>query len=195
MGQANNLVGRERGITMLNGKALLFLAIIIIFGICSCSFGATVAQVAAGRAHTVALKSDGTVWAWGDNAYGQLGDGTTAQRAAPVQVSGLAGVTAIAASQYHTVALKGDGTVWALGENGFGQLGDGTTTERDTPVQVTGLTGATGIAAGNCHTVALKSDGTVWGWGYNGFGQLGDGTTTAWRPTPVQASGISGVIR
>ena len=90
----------------------------------------------------MALKSDGTVWAWGDNGYGQLGDGTTTDRTTPVQVSGLSGVTAIAAGCYHTVALKSDGTVWAWGYNGYGQLGDGTTTQRTTPVQVSGLYGS-----------------------------------------------------
>ena len=87
---------------MLKVKALLLLALILIAGLCSCSFGATVTQVAAGLAHTVALKSDGTVWAWGSNYYGQLGDGTTTDRLTPVQVSGLTGVTAIATGVAHT---------------------------------------------------------------------------------------------
>jgi alpha-tubulin suppressor-like RCC1 family protein len=177
---------------MLNGKALLAMALMLTLGICSCSFGATVTQVAAGEYHTVALKSDGTVWAWGYNTYGQLGDGTNTNRITPVQVSGLSGVTAIAAGYYDTVALKSDGTVWAWGWNGYGQLGDGTATNRTTPVQVSGLSGVTAIAAGANHTVALKSDGTVWAWGSNGYGQLGDGTTTN-RWTRVQVSGLSGV--
>ena len=98
-------------------------------------------QIAAGGLHTVALKSDGTVWAWGYNGYGQLGDGTTTNRLTPVQVSSLSGVTAIAAGVYHTLALKSDGTVWAWGYNGDGRLGDGTTTNRTTPVQVSSLSG------------------------------------------------------
>ena len=89
--------------------------------------------------HTIALKNDGTVWTWGYNYYGQLGDGTTTNRSTPVQVSGLSGVTAIAGGGNHTIALKNDGTVWTWGYNYSGQLGDGTTTDRNTPVQVAGL--------------------------------------------------------
>lgn len=112
-----------------------------------------VTAIAAGGGHTVALKNDGTVWAWGSNDHGLLGDGTTTDRYAPVQVSGLTGVTAIAASGTHTVALKNDGTVWVWGL----MIPDDATT----PVQVPGLTGVTAIAAGS-FTVALKNDGTVW---------------------------------
>ena len=96
----------------------------------------SVTAVAAGSGHTIALRSDGTVLAWGYNSYGQLGDGTTTWRDTPVQVSGLSGVTAIAGGSFYTVALKSDGTVWAWGDNSSGQLGDGTTTNSTTPVQV-----------------------------------------------------------
>src|SRR6185312_15197966 len=109
--------------------------------------------IAAGGTHVLALKSDGTVWAWGSNTSGQLGDGTTTQRAAPVQVTGLSGVTAIAAGSNHSLAVKSDGTVWAWGTNAAGQLGDGTTgaTPHPTPAQVPGLSGVTAIAAGGSH--------------------------------------------
>jgi len=150
-------------------------------------------MVAAGGYHSLALKSDGTVLAWGDNANGQFGDGTNTSRNTPVQVSGLTGVVNIAAGIIHSLALKSDGTVWAWGYNGHGQLGDGTTTGRNTPVQVSGLTGVVDIAAGTYHSLALKSDGTVWVWGSNNYGQLGDGTTTN-RNTPVQVSGLTGVV-
>ncbi|MBF0565842.1 MAG: DUF1566 domain-containing protein, partial [Nitrospirae bacterium] len=152
-----------------------------------------VIDIAAGGAiHTIALKGDGTVWTWGRNDFGELGDGTTTQRNTPVQVNGLTGVIAIAGGGLHTIALKGDGTIWAWGYNGDGELGDGTTTDRWTPVQVSGLTGVTAIAGGGYHTIALKSDGTVWTWGYNTYGQLGDGTTMD-RNTPVQVVGPNGV--
>ena len=151
------------------------------------------AAISAGGNHSLALKSDGTVYAWGWNQFGQLGDGTMTDRTTPVQVSGLSGVTAISAGGNHSLALKSDGTVWAWGWNSFGQLGDGTiTTNRLTPVQVSGLSGITAIAAGGEHSLALKQDGTVWAWGNNSFGQLGDGTTL-YRPTPVQVSNLSGI--
>jgi alpha-tubulin suppressor-like RCC1 family protein len=167
-------------------------------------FLGNVRAVTAGNYHMAALKNDGTVWSWGCNACGQLGDGTTTDRKTPVQVKGsggagfLGGVTAVTAGYSHTVALKGDGTVWAWGYNDHGQLGDGTTTDRWTPVQVKGPGGAgfledvAAIAAGFDHVMALKEDGTVWAWGCNDDGQLGDGTTT-WRSTPVQVKGPGGV--
>jgi alpha-tubulin suppressor-like RCC1 family protein len=160
-----------------------------------------VLAVAAGSAHSIALKNDGTVWAWGSNSNGQLGDGTTTERWTPVQVSGLAGVSAVAAGAAHSVALKNDGTVWAWGSNSNGQLGNGTRTDRSTPVQVSGLAGITAVAAGQSHSVALRNivglinDGTVWTWGSNSNGQLGNGTAGPGTDSsiPVQASGITGV--
>ena len=154
---------------------------------------ANVIAIAAGGSHTLALKSDGTVWAWGDNGYGHLGDGTTTERYTPVQVSGLTGVIAISAGGYHSAALKSDGTVWAWGWNCEGQLGNGTTSDVNPfPVQVSGLTAVKAIAAGANYSKALKSDGTVWAWGAGYYGQLGDGTTVS-KYTPVQVSGLTGV--
>ncbi|MDG4551260.1 MAG: hypothetical protein P9G45_12725 [Candidatus Contendobacter sp.] len=136
--------------------------------------------------HTVALKGDGTVWAWGNNATGQLGDGTTnTKRTSPVQARGLTNVVASAAGGLHTVALKGDGTVWAWGRNKEGQLGDGTATDRPTPVQVIGLSGVTAIAAGAAYSIALKSDGTLWAWGW-----INSTTNT----TPAQVSGLTDIV-
>ncbi|MBY9081309.1 RCC1 domain-containing protein, partial [Paenibacillus sp. CGMCC 1.18879] len=86
-----------------------------------------VTAIAAGSSHSLALKSDGSVWAWGYNGGGQLGDNSTTQRSVPVQVTGLTEVTAIAGGNNHSLALKSDGSVWAWGYNGGGQLGDGTT--------------------------------------------------------------------
>jgi len=149
-------------------------------------------NVAAGYAHSLALKTDGTVWAWGYNGYGQLGDNTTVQKTVPVQVSGLSGVTNVAAGAYHSLALKTDGTVWAWGYNGYGELGDNTTVQKTVPVQVSGLSGVTNVAAGVYHSLAVKTDGTVWAWGWNIYGQLGD-NTTANKSTPVQVSGLSDV--
>jgi len=165
----------------------------------------TIISMASGEYHALALKSDGTVWAWGSNSYGRLGDGTTTNRPTPVQVVGPGGngyltdVVAIAAGSDRSFALKSDGTVWAWGYNSIsGYLGDGTTTSRSTPVQVKGpdgvgyLTDVVAIAAGDDHTLALKSDGTVWAWGRNANGQLGNGTTSSSK-TPVQVHAPEGV--
>jgi uncharacterized delta-60 repeat protein len=137
--------------------------------------------------------STGTVWAWGWNGVGQLGDGTTTDRHAPVQVRGLSGVVSVSAGPWNTLAVRGDGTVWAWGWNGVGQLGDGTTIDRHTPIQVPGLTGVVAVAAGYYHSLALKGDGTVMAWGWNGVGQLGDGTNQR-RLTPAVVPGMNGVI-
>ena len=154
-----------------------------------------VTAIAAGGAfnhHSLALKSDGTVWAWGYNGGGELGNGTYTDNNTPVEVNGLSGVTAIAGGGFHGLALKSDGTVWAWGYNVSGQLGNGTNTTSNTPVQVSGLSGVAAIAGGDIHSLALKSDGTVWAWGYNLDGELGNGTYTD-SNTPVEVSGLSGV--
>ena len=148
--------------------------------------------IAAGGSHSLVLKDDMTVWAWGDNYSGQLGDGTTVDSSLPVKVSILTGVISIAAGYFHSLALKADGSVWAWGENYRGQLGDGTTTNSSIPVQVYGLSDIIGVAAGEYHSLALKADGSVWAWGENYRGQLGDGTTTN-SSTPVQVANLSGV--
>ena len=123
------------------------------------------------------MLGDGTARCWGNNWFGQLGDGTTTERHTPVAVSGLSNAVAIAAGNYHTCAVLGDGTARCWGRNDYGQLGDGTTTERHTPVAVSGLTNAVAVSAGGDHTCAVLSDGTARCWGDNSDGQLGDGTT------------------
>ncbi|NPD29551.1 RCC1 domain-containing protein, partial [Corallococcus exiguus] len=153
-----------------------------------------VVDIAAGNEHSLALKADGTVWAWGLNDLGQLGDNSTTQRLKPVKVSGLTGVAAVAAGYRYSLALKTDGTVWAWGDNDSGKLGDGTRVRKLKPVQVVGLTGVAGVSAGYGHSLAFKTDGTVWGWGSNSVGALGDGTNYYERLTPVQTSGLSGVV-
>jgi alpha-tubulin suppressor-like RCC1 family protein len=139
--------------------------------------GVTGAQsIAAGGSHTIVLGSDGTLWGWGANGEGQLGDGTFQDRLAPVQVAkGLGDVVAIAAGDAYTLALRRDGTVWAWGANWNNRLGDGTGENRAEPVQVTGLDGAVAVGA-SFHSLALRRDGTVWAWGSNDHAQLGDGT-------------------
>ena len=163
----------------------------------------SVIKVAAGRWHSLALKKDGTVWAWGDNITGQLGDGTTSDRKLPVQVKGLNGsgyltnIIAISAGNNFSLAVKNDGTVWAWGKNDFGQLGDGTIVNHLTPIQVKGvggvgyLTNIVAVACGGGYSIALKNDGTVYCWGLNDFGQLGNGTILSTN-TPIQVKGPNG---
>ena len=142
-------------------------------------------QVAAGNAHSVALRADGTVWTWGSDASGQLGnDAAFANQALPVQVAGLANVVQITAGSYHSLALRSDGTVWTWGRNDLGQGGDNTTTPHPTAVQVVGeaagnLTDVRAIAGGCNHSFAIKGDGTLRTWGSDVWGELGDGGSTA----------------
>lgn len=156
-------------------------------------------QVVAGGQHSCVLTANDGVKCWGDNYYGQLGDGTMTNRTTPVNVSGLgSGVSAIAAggsqaSGSHTCALSSDGGVKCWGRNTYGQLGDGTTTDRTAPVNVSGLgSGVSAIATGGLHACALTSAGAVKCWGYNSSGQLGDATTTISRITPVFVTGYRG---
>jgi len=143
--------------------------------------------------HSLALKRDGTVWTWGDNRFGQLGDGSTADRIVPAQVPGLSNVAAVSAGADHSVVLQRDGTLLAWGRNDHGQLGDGAQSAHvDAPIPVVALTGITAIAAGGRHTLALKSDRTVWAWGFNGDGELGDGST-ADRSLPGAVSALTGI--
>ena len=142
-----------------------------------------VASVAAGADHTMYVKTDGTLWATGSNAQGQLGDGGNLTSNTPVQVA--TGVASVAAGRVHTMYVKTDGTLWAMGDNRYGQLGDGTTTNRSSAVRV--ATGVASVAAGDDHTMYVKTDGTLWAMGYNLFGRLGDGTITN-RSTAVNVN-------
>ena len=150
---------------------------------------------ASGAGHTLALRSDGTVWAWGLGTNGQLGDGSAVTRSSAVQVMNLTDVIAISAGTAFSMALKSDGTVWTWGLNTSYQLGDGTVTQRNQPVIVPGLNGITRIAGGSIFSLALKNDGTVWAWGAltNNYGYIGDGTAGLMRPFPVQVEGLDHV--
>lgn len=130
-----------------------------------------VRSVAAGGDFTVALKTDGTLWAWGGNDYGQLGDGTLNSVSAPQQV--LDNVTAVSAGANATAAVRSDGTLWTWGDNLYGQLGDGTRDSVSAPHQV--LTDVRFAVMGDYHAAAISTDGTLYTWGSNLDGQLGTG--------------------
>lgn len=190
---------------------LLFLMVALFTLIC-CGCGSngndslvvktTSSVLAAGTAHSVFLKSDGTIWVWGENTKGQLGDGSNENQITPIRNAGYSGSVAAAAGSDFTVILKSDGTVWGCGDNSYGQLGDGTNITSNIPVQVqimttdnilAKLTGVTAVSAGDGYALALRNDGTVWAWGYNIHGQLGDGTIIN-RNTAAQVAGLSGVV-
>jgi len=139
-----------------------------------------------GYAFTCATRTDGTLWCWGDNGYGQLGTGTTYQTA-PVQVGSTTTWSKVGAGDFTACASRTDGSLWCWGNNMAGQLGDGTTTSRSTPTRVgTATAWTTGLVVGY-HTCGIRTDGGLWCWGNNANSQLGDGTTTQ-RPSPAQVT-------
>ena len=152
--------------------------------------GTNWSQVSAGGYHNLAIKTDGTLWAWGQNYYGQLGDNARTHRSSPVQtIAGGTNWSQISGGWAHSAAIKTDGTLWAWGDNGYGHLGTNDTTHRSQPVQtVTGGTNWRQVSASQAYgtgTAAIKTDGTLWAWGKNNVGQLGDNTTIN-KSSPVQ---------
>jgi len=158
-------------------------------------------QVSSGGSHTAAVKTDGTLWTWGCNDAGRLGDNSTVNRSSPVTTAG-GGTTwcqVSAASLFTTAAVKTDGTLWTWGYNAQGRLGDNSITSRRSPGTTAG--GGTTwcqVSSGSSHTAAVKTDGTLWTWGVNTSGELGDnsivnrsspGTTAGGGTTWCQVSG------
>ena len=148
--------------------------------------GANWKQVTCGYKHTAAIKTDGTLWTWGLNGSGQLGDNTTTQRNTPVTTfTGGTNWRQVACGEFRSVAIKTDGTLWTWGINSSGQLGINDTTQRNTPATTfAGGTNWKQVACGYKHTAAIKTDGTLWTWGQN-FGQLGINNATNPICTPV----------
>lgn len=156
-----------------------------------------VKAIASGGPSALALRSDGTVWAWGENGGGIFGDtGKRSFSATPLEVPGLSDIVAIAAGDHAGYALRADGTVWAWGYGGYGELGDGEIHQEPiAPEQVPGLSGITAIGAGGDFGLAIRSDETVLAWGGNVDGTLGNGSTANQSYVPVQVSGLTGVTQ
>lgn len=134
---------------------------------------------------TVAVKKDGTLWSWGMNLFGELGDGTVIAKQSPVQIGTGTSWSDVSNGSNFTMAIKTDGTLWTWGQNLSGELGINLTANRSSPVQVGLLSGWSKISAGTSYSMAIRTDGTLWSWGTNSGGQLGIGTTVN-RSSPVQ---------
>jgi hypothetical protein len=147
-------------------------------------------SASAGNYHNVAVRANGTVWAWGRNTNGELGEDSITQRSSPVSVvGGFSDWISASAGRSHSLGVRANGTVWAWGNNGFGRLGDGIIISRSSPVSVVGgFTDWISASAGGSHSVAVRANGSLWAWGYNAQGRLGDGTITS-RSSPVSVVG------
>ena len=175
---------------MFFAKAALVLSLALILTVVA-SLGAFVppayaqtnVRVFAGQSHSLIIKSDGTLWGFGDNFYGQLGDGTRTDRLSPVKI--MSDVKWASAGNRHSLVVKNDGSLWAFGDNSYGQLGNGTKTTSPTPVKI--ADNVSKCVAGYYFSVFLKNDGTLWTVGINKYGQLGDGTNTD-KSTPVKVA-------
>ena len=147
-------------------------------------------QVSTGTYCTAAVKTDGTLWAWGWNAYGQLGTNNTTYYSSPVQIGALTNWKQVSVGMSHTVAVKTDGTLWGWGQNATGNLGIGNATSYSSPVQIGALTTWRQVASNNNFTLAVKTDNTLWAWGNNNQGQLGINAGYTNYSSPVQV-GVS----
>ena len=158
-----------------------------------------ITQISAGWFHILARRSDGTVWAWGNNSNGELGDGTAVNKFSPVTALNVSNIVVVSGGDGHSSALASNGMIWKWGLNDLGELGNGTTnaTANPFPAQIitnkfgNGFSNVVMMAARDYHNIAVKADGSVWMWGANDQGQCGEGTTNndCWSPVPVAGLG------
>jgi alpha-tubulin suppressor-like RCC1 family protein len=147
--------------------------------------------VSGGGYHSAAIKTDGTLWSWGNNNYGQLGHNDRTNISSPTQLGSLTNWSAISGGSQFSLAIKTDGTLWSWGYNANGRLGIGDTTHRSTPVQVGALTNWNSINCGTYHTLAIKTDGTLWSWGSFLEGKLGLGILLSDKQSPEQVGALT----
>jgi alpha-tubulin suppressor-like RCC1 family protein len=154
--------------------------------------------IQAGGVHAVAIKTDGTLWSWGNNSRGSIGDNTTVNKSSPVQVGALTNWAQLSASVYTSASIKTDNTLWTWGSNSNGGLGDGTTANRSSPIQVGALTDWAQVSlntiASDASVIAVKTDGTLWAWGSNSNGQLGLGNIID-LSSPVQVGALTNWLK
>jgi alpha-tubulin suppressor-like RCC1 family protein len=146
---------------------------------------------ALGGWHAIAIKTDGTMWSWGRNEYGQLGTGNVTYFSSPVQIGALTTWAKISCGGNFSIAIKTDGTAWAWGQGNSGQRGDSTTTTtRNSPIQIGALTNWQDISCGYDHSIAVKTDGTIWSWGSGNSGALGLGNVNQYA-SPKQIGALT----
>lgn len=152
----------------------------------------TWSDVSAGYSgHSLALTQDGSIWGWGYNANGQIGDGTIVPKSSPVQIGALTTWSQISAGGLFSAALKTDDTLWAWGNASYGQTGQGNTTGTSSPVQIGVLTDWAQVSAGYEHILAIKNNNTLWAWGNNNLGQIGNNSNTASFSSPIQIGALT----
>lgn len=146
---------------------------------------ATWLAVSAGETHSLGIQKDGSLWAWGGNVYGQVGNaGRTDVIAGPVKIGTLTW-TSVSAGAFHSAAIRADGTLYAWGQNTSGQLGNNGSADVTAPVQIDTVNNWSVVSAGALHTMGVRNDGTLWGWGSNAEGQLGDGGVDVSSPLQI----------
>ena len=156
---------------MKTNRILCFFAFIL--SVCTASAQLSTLSLSAGQRHAMALRSDGSIWAWGTNRVGELGLGTNILAMSPMRIAGVTNVISISAGAFHSLAVQSNGVVWAWGTNNDGRLGNGTFISSSNPVPVSRITNAVMVAAGGNHSLALLANGHVMAWGANVAGQLG----------------------
>jgi alpha-tubulin suppressor-like RCC1 family protein len=149
------------------------------------------AQVSANSNSTLAVKTNGTLWGWGNNADGQLGDGTVTRRSSPVQIGALTGWSRVSSGGTQSVAIRTNGTLWAWGRGASGQLGDNTVVSKSSPVQIGALTTWSQASSGETHTLAVRTNNTLWSWGSASSGRLGNNSQSLDLSSPVQVGSLT----